>query len=441
MFDYTALTSITIIRSDVEPITVKGGTLTTIACGLDAEYTVTKDDGTTTTSHFGYYARGLIVNRSYTVIEDVKHHIEGEITPDEHSLYDKQGAHYSGFFYAQDANDVLFKDCVLQGRRYYGVSGTYDFGAKRVNKITLDGCKQRNFWLDENDQPSDVDTGITSMKNDTITINGTSKSVRHCWGIGGTNFCKNMNYWNSRLSRFDAHCGLYNGSIIGCEVTFFSLIGKGNFLIKDTTWYAASTSSTDNYLIYLRGDYGSTWDGELTIENLEAYTLAPSSFKLFFHSYQNWDYGYKCHFPSVEINGFKLYKMATNAKDRTLFGAGTKIPFMNFTNEYNLHLDNTLTIAPTRVFKNDDGTYSQTTNKALTGLVNDNPITPPEYIRFLNNDMGYDFTTSIEGNMKNSTFFNGTRISLGTKTNGVITETTIINAGKSEDNTPFLPFD
>ena len=441
MFDYQTLTSIVVIRCDVDPVTVKGGTLTTIACGLDAEYQTTDSEGNTVTGKFGYYYRGLGINRSYTLVENVKHHIVGEITPEEHGLYDKQGAHYHGFFNAYNANDILIKNCVLQGRRYYGLSGTYDFSATQVNKITLDGCKQRNFWIDEYDQPSDTDTGITSMKLDTIEIGEKTNSVRHCWGIGGTNFCKNMNYWNSRLSRFDAHCGLYNGSIINCEMTFFSLIGKGDFLIKDTKWYAASDSQTDNYLIYLRGDYGSTWDGELTIENLSAYALDLSLFKLFFHSYNNWDYGYKCYFPSVEINGFTLYQMDEDPEKRTAVPEGSEIVFMNFSGEHNLHLENTVLKAPTRVFKNEDGTYSQTTKKEVTGLVNDNPITPPEYIRFLNNDNNYNYTSTIESYMKKSTFFNGTRISIGTKTDGVITETEIINEGKQEDNTPILPFD
>ena len=280
------------------------------------------------------------------------------------------------------------------------------------------------------------------MKNDTITINGSSKSMRHCWGIGGTNFCKNMSYQNSRLSRFDAHQGLYNGSIINCEMTFFSLIGKGDFLIKDTVWYAASTSTTDNALIYLRGDYGSTWEGDITIQNVTAYVASLSNFTLFYHGYNNWDYGYKCYFPNVEIDGLKLYNMAISDSDRTAIPKNTSIKFMNFSSEYNMHLDDTIKVAPTRVFYDEaTGEYSQTTKKSVTGMVNDNPITPPEFIRFLNNDMGYDFTSSIKGYMEKSTFFNGTRISVGTKKNGVITETNVIHVGKTEDNTPSIPFD
>ena len=134
--------------------------------------------------------------------------------------------------------------------------------------------------------------------------------------------------------------------------------------------------------------------------------------------------------------------MAIDESDRTAIPAGTKITFMNFSSEYNMHLDDTIKIAPTRVFYDEaTGKYSQTTNKAVTGMVNDNPITPPDYIRFLNNDMGYDFASSIEGYMTNSTFFNGTRISVGTKKNGVITETEVIHGGKTEDNTPIIPFD
>ena len=251
-----------------------------------------------------------------------------------------------------------------------------------------------------------------------------------------------MNYWNSRLSRFDAHCGLYNGSIINCDVTFFSLIGKGEFIIKDTNWYSASTSSTDNALIYLRGDYGSTWDGEIKIQNLNAYTAEFNNFKLVYHGYKNWYYGYTCCFPSIEIDNLKIYKQPGDPSTRTELAAGTKITFMNYPSENNMHLENTASVAPTRVFYNEEtGTYSLTTNKAVTGLVNDNPITPPEYIRFLNNEEGYDFTSTFDVFMARSTFFNNTRIVVGTKKDGVITEINVINPGKSEDNTPILPFD
>jgi hypothetical protein len=132
---------------------------------------------------------------------------------------------------------------------------------------------------------------------------------------------------------------------------------------------------------------------------------------------------------------------ASNPTVRTLVPEGSTISFMSFPGEYNLHLDNTLKVAPTRVFKNEDGTYSQTTNKTVTGLVNDNPITPPEFIRFVNNTMKYDFTSTIVTFMGKSTFFNGTRISEGTKSNGVFTETKVINHGSITDETPTLPFD
>ena len=56
-----------------------------------------------------------------------------------------------------------------------------------------------------------------------VKVNG--KSLKMCWGIGGTNYCKNMEYIGSTLSRLDAHAGLYNGRIIDSTVNYISLTG------------------------------------------------------------------------------------------------------------------------------------------------------------------------------------------------------------------------
>ena len=303
MFDYTELTNIYVMRADDTPITLKGGNFTTIACDEDALYTTAEGKE----KKFGYYARGFNVSRSYTTLDGVKHFVTGEVTVQDH-INGKEGAHYRGFLYGTDATDVKFLNCQVQGRRYYGVSGTYDLGGKLVNNFTFENCNQINFWVDADGNISDAENGELSMRwND---ING--RKVRNCWGVGGTNYCKNMNYINSRLSRFDAHCGLYNGKVIGCEITFFAITGKGDFIIEDTTWYSAGEGATDNSLIYMRGDYGSTWEGSVTIKNVDAY-VSSGAFYMFFHSYNNWDYGYKCYIPNIEIDNINLYNVKTKA--------------------------------------------------------------------------------------------------------------------------------
>lgn len=300
LFDYDEVTKVIIYRTDIKPITISGGTVTTRACRVNASKMIMVD-GVEKRRDSGYYARGINVNRSYTTVLGLKHYVTDEITPDEHRTLNIKGAHYFGFFHGSEATHITFKNCILTGRRYYQVQGTYDFVADTVNKIVLDGCVQHNFWIDKDGNPSDAEHGESSMRYNDINGN----EVRHCWGIGGTNYCKNMEYINSTISRFDAHCGLLNGKVIGCTINFLAITGKGDFILEDTKCYSIDKGVINNSLIYMRDDYGSPWNGKVTIKNVEA-NVADDEFWLFFHSYANWDFGYKCCIPELEMENFTI---------------------------------------------------------------------------------------------------------------------------------------
>ena len=340
LFDYDVVTDVTVIRTDIEHLTIKGGEFTTLGCRIDA-YDNENDKSA------GYYMRGIQVKRSYTTVEGVKHYTTGDFTTSEHKNNKLEGPHYYGFFSADESNQVIFKNCVLTGRRYYGVSGTYDFAAKLVNIIRLEGCEQSNFWMEDEE-------GNTVNSMAISPISGT----RYCWGIGGTNLCKNMEYINSTLSRFDAHQGLMNGKIIGSTVNFMSLVGGGEMIIEDTTWISVGTGKVNNSLVYLRDDYGSPWNGTITIKNCTA-KAAGSDFAVVFHSYSNWDYGYKCYFPNVLIDNLKIESQKNDIPD------GSKINFIagNAILTSNIHLEEN----------------------------NQNPVGPPEFITIINNEKGYKY--------------------------------------------------
>ena len=419
MFDYEKVTKIYVMRADDTPITVKGGNITTIACGIDCS---TTNPNTGKETHFGYYLRGLNVSRSYTVVENVMHFVTGEVTVEQHANDGIEGVHYRGFLYGSDATDVTFLGCQVQGRRYYGVSGTYDLGGNMINNITFENCTQINFWIDADGKPTTAEGGELSMRwND---ING--KSVRNCWGVGGTNYCKNMNYINSQLSRFDAHSGLYNGKVIGSEITFFAITGKGDFIVEDTKWYSAGEGATDNSLIYMRGDYGSTWEGKVILKNVDAY-ISSGAFYMFYHGYNNWDYGYKCYIPNIEVDNLNIYNVKTKAPIDELgitFFYGSKDDYM--------HLGATKNTPPKANLKDDvTGTYSTVTipngdwifDHASNSYVkvpveeqirnrNDNPIGMPDYIKIYNisKDYTFNFIRSEDENFyfANTKFYYGT---------------------------------
>ena len=373
MFDYDELTRIDIIRDDIKPITITGTTVTTRACRVNARTQITKDDGNVANRDAGYYSRGLCVNRSHTLVDGIKHVVVGEFTPDEHRA-GFLGPHYQGFFSGLEANEITFKNCVMQGRRYYRIQGTYDLSGNLVNKIVFDSCVQSNFWIDADGNPTEWGKGDLSMRwND---INGLK--VRHCWGVGGTNFCKNMSYINSKLSRFDAHCGLYNGSIIDSHLTFFAITGKGDFTVRNTHWYSTDNGPTDSSLVYMRGDYGCTWDGSVILDNVTAHIN--DDFWIFFHGFGNWYYGYKCYMPSYDINNLKIVKRSTGED----VGEGFEFDVIHKYKDKYMHREQTFC---TPLVRNIDHTWTVFDGN----FNNDNPIGKPDYIKITGNDSGYVF--------------------------------------------------
>ena len=442
MWDYTGIDSIDVYYIDKTPLTVTGGTFTTIACKDSIYETV---DGVTTMRD-NYLARGISVKRSNTTLTNVKHYIEGEITLKEHAEDKKVGVCYSGFLTANFASVVTFDNCVLTAHRCYtkptgyegagGTQGTYDFRAGYANKVTLKNCVQSNFWVtldsEGNITPATKDTygAVSSMAREWIYkkdyYHDGQGALMH-WGIGETDFCKNLEYNGSTLSRFDAHEGLYNGKIINSEVNIIALTGKGVMTIENTTQYSLDPSSTYNTIIHMRSDYGSTWDGEIIIKDYKAFLYEEAAY-VFMHSYVNWDCGYICVYPSIELDNVDFYNAKTyyETREAVPFKSTTKI-YLNtgshIKTEPQLHLGTTKNTAPNIAYTDYDGdgivdNYDRLSNVDLNldGRINDddkiydknllndrsgmhhkgfldseskenlNPVTPPVYIKIINND-------------------------------------------------------
>ncbi len=361
MFNYDRITKVEIVRTDIKPITISNGIFTTKASRVNA-----LADG----RRAGYFARGIYINRSYTTLEGVEHYVEGEITTFEHRDKDMRGPCYDGFFVPTFANQVILKSCVMTGRRYYKIMGTYDFRAYRVNKICLVDCKQSNFEMKDEEGNT-----VYSMAYSPVT------GTKYCWGIGGTNNCKNMEYIGCRLSRFDAHQGLYNGKIINCEINAMELIGKGEMLVENTKWLSPYKNSK---FFFLRSDYGATWEGVLKVKN-STLCPQPGSFYLVGHYFVNWDYGYVCYFPNIEVENVKVEGLSE----------GSKVYFLSEDvsagKEPNMHLSETL-VVPHRT---DDGEVD---------MKNYNPIVPPQYVKI-------DIAGDIKVHMSKMPFFENTDFS------------------------------
>ena len=407
MFDYTNLNKIDVYSLSDQAITIEGGEFTTRASHIDITY----KEGNSTKYHEGNISRGFSISRSNLTLKNVKHYVTGEISLKEQKS-GMIGPAYNGFFTMSNATHITLDGCVVTGRRCYskpnggGTSGTYALSANRVNKLVLKNCTQSNFWVvvddDGNIQPATENTPGVQLSMGTAEITG--KKMH--WGSGGTNYCKNMEYIDSTISRFDAHCGLYNGKIINSTVNYMAITGAGEMLIENSRWFAEEDNYNANSLIHLREDFGSTWDGTVKIDGLKAYVFTRGTKEdgyngtktwLIMHVYTNWYYGYQTCFPSLEINDLDYYDIKT----RQPLPADFEIKLCNtsVTDEPALHLNKTTnTYAIYSYEDNDkdgyvDGTtvvYDKNNIKkgGVYGDVKDNlnPVKPPEFIKITNND-------------------------------------------------------
>ena len=241
-FDYPKLDLIRAYSLDEEPLTFEGGIFTTYANQLSYEFTT---PGYRTGDQYYSYARNINVTRSNTTVKGVEHYIEHE---------GDGGYPYDGFFTVQKCVNVLFTDCVVTGHRAY----------VEDRDLNGDGIIQQN----------EIDKGTTMGSYDLIVgtaINATFRNIRQSnsitnnfyWGLMGSNFGRNIVYDGCYLSRFDAHCGVYNAKVMNSTIGFaINLTGDGDFYLENVTKLVGSN------LIDLRSDYGSTWNGRIFIKDV-----------------------------------------------------------------------------------------------------------------------------------------------------------------------------
>lgn len=261
LWDFDTVTSINYRCVDEKPLMIVGGTFTTIA---------NKEDS----SH--YYYRGIRIYRSNVTVEGLKHYVTGE---------GSVGSPYYGILIVHGSVDSKFINCVFTGHKTYKAigsagktvsKGTYDFTVTNCINIEISGCTQTNSITDSN-----------------------------YWGVFASNTSRNLLLSNCVFSRFDAHRGVWNVTIIDCELGHqgINLIGGGTARIENTKVY------NNNYFVNLRSDYGSTWEGDLIIKNcVFAPDKAPSTYTVINGSNPcTHDFGYTCYLPkNITIDGLEI---------------------------------------------------------------------------------------------------------------------------------------
>ena len=256
-WDYEKITDAWAISTQDRPITIDGGVFTTIA--------------NEEPSFYNYYERNIRIQRSHVTLQNLTHYVENE---------GEQGAPYDGFISIKWASFVTVRHCLMTAHKIYWTPsqipgkpvamGSYDLLANDSIQVRFENVKQTTDILD-----------------------------KAYWGIFCSNFCKELHLKDCVLSRFDAHCGVTNGSIVGCQLGHqgINLIGFGSFRIEDTT-------VTGLRFLNFRSDYGSFFCGKLTVKNCR-WVPVPGKvlpLKVFYCvNTGDHDFGYECGLPEMDL--------------------------------------------------------------------------------------------------------------------------------------------
>ena len=264
IWDFDKISTIYAYPLETETLTVKGGTFTTIANQAESKYT--------------YYTTGIEVVRSNVVIDGLTHYVTGELD---------HGAPYDAIIQVNECANVTVQNCTFTAHLIYhtigsaGVDvsmGSYDLRCRRAINVLYKNCRQTTDILD----------------------------TRY-WGLFVSDFCKNLTLDGCTFSRFDAHMGVTNATIRNCTLGHQCLnaIGHGLLTVENSTLYGSS-------FISLRGDYGSTWNGDVVIKNCTWYPNmgrgVSNQTALINGSYSGFhDFGYECYAPqNITIDGLHV---------------------------------------------------------------------------------------------------------------------------------------
>lgn len=251
-WDFDHIDHVSAYPIDKETLHVRGGFFTTIANQEPSTY--------------NYYSRNIVLARSNIEISDIHHDVTGE---------GETGAPYSGFITISRCARVVVRDCFLTGRKIYptigsaGVKvnmGSYDISIGSACDVLFKDCIQKNI----------LDTSR--------------------WGIVGSNFCKYVTFDGCIFSRTDAHQGMYNYTIRNCTLGHqgVNVIGFGKITIENSILYGGA-------MLAFRGDYGSTWSGDLSVKNVIWHPACGRSVVPCIFSADNdgqHDFGYNCSLPT-----------------------------------------------------------------------------------------------------------------------------------------------
>ena len=341
-FEFDDITSVEIFETSEKEIEIKNGTIKNITCRVRAE--------TDFKNKYAAFLRGINIQRCNVYIHDMNFRTANEPTIDytddpNDSLCKNYGRRsesypYSGFIAGHKSYNILVENCTMSARTVYyeDKPATESTGGKVPDPVPM-GSYGYTYTLSANVRHENVDqyskTGIGDSRY---------------WGIMSSNTCKNFVFNECRVNRFDAHRGFWNARLTNSTFGHtINVTGGGELYIENVEKICGSS------FISLRGDYGSSFDGNVTIK--DSTHLAINSYDSLKGGYYNvnsvitgntylissgfstaelylkWDFGYDCTLPhTVTIDNFK-----TNSSRAYVFSNVSNTAFENkYKNQYGL---------------------------------------------------------------------------------------------------------
>ena len=259
-WDYDEITYASAKSIDDTPITIEGGSFTTISNHEEAKY--------------NYFSRNFDITRPNVTVKGIKHYMTD--VPEE-------AAPYAGFISISGTANVQVIDCLLTPRFIYWTEsqvpgqkvamGSYGIGLGACMNVL---CKNMKQTIDIHD--------------------------RRYWGLVCSNFCKNLTFEDCNISRFDAHMGVSNVTLKNCTFGHqcVNLIGFGKAYIENCHIYGYQ-------FIALRGDYGSVFFGDIEVKNSVWHPIKHPKLSAFVAwNPGDHDFGYECKMPEISIDGFTI---------------------------------------------------------------------------------------------------------------------------------------
>ena len=211
--DYlTSDNTVEVRKVDTIPITIKGGSfLWNGRMGMESQVRDVE-------------SYGFVIARDRVTIE-------GQTAGYEQNVLYNEVAHGGGFYVPSKVYNFKLKDIEISSRKRVEDEYAYSISGSLVLNYTLEN------------------------------VNGMSDSTY--WSSMGTNEITNLVVENCNMRRIDVHYNAQNVRIFRSDLQAISVVGGGELEVKTTSIRDEKTNS----FIGFRGDYGSTWDGNITIDD------------------------------------------------------------------------------------------------------------------------------------------------------------------------------